>query len=128
MRSKPASAAGNHKENARREYRSGDLRDDIGQQLGNGKSLGERQADRHGGIQVTSRNVPYRIGHGQKRQPKRQRNAHETDTQTRESRRNHSASATAENEPKSAEKSAATFFLKACDLILSAFARSDVII
>jgi len=55
--------------------------------------------------------VPYRERHRQDGQSKRQGHAGETDTQTRESRRNHSASTTTENEPKSAEKLGCHFLL-----------------
>src|SRR5215510_628088 len=56
------------------------------------------EADSDRRIKVSSRNMSHRVGHRQHRQTKRKRNTKQSDTDSRKSRRQHSAATTSEDQ------------------------------
>jgi len=62
------------------------------------------QSHRYSGIQVASRNVPDCKRHGQDREAERQSDSGEANPEARESRGQHRAPASAEDEPKGSDK------------------------
>ena len=59
------------------------LRDDVGHEVLGGETSANHQADRHGWIQMTARNVANGIGHRQHRESERQRHADQADADIR---------------------------------------------
>ena len=96
----PFFAAGDHVEHRGSRDSSQNLRDHIGRKLGRGKAFCNRQSNGNRGIQVTSRNMADRIGHGQDGEPKSKGHAHKSDTQVWKRSVENRRSATTEDQPK----------------------------
>jgi len=81
-----------------------DLRDHVGGDIVRGKATAGGEPDGHGGIEMTARDVADRVGHGQHREPERQRHAQVADADLWEAGGDHRRSAASEREPESADK------------------------
>ena len=90
------------------EYCADDLRHDVRHEMPCRKAAGNRQADTHRRIQMTSGNVTDGIGHRQDGKAECERNAHEADAEPMsrpgEAGGEHGAAAAAEHQPESAEE------------------------
>src|SRR5215471_468831 len=81
-----------------------DLCHNVRQQLRGGKSLAGAQAYRYGGIQMTTRDMSDRVGHGEHGQTERQGDSKQADSYVRESGGNYRAATASQDQPEGTEK------------------------
>src|SRR5262249_9765891 len=75
------------------------LGDDVRQEMRRRKSAAGAQPDRHGGIEMPSRDRTERVRSREHREPERERDAEETDTDPGKSRRPYGAAASPAHQP-----------------------------
>src|SRR6056297_1855912 len=80
-----------------------DLRDPVERHLGPGEAAADREAERHGRVEVAAGDVADRVGHRQDREAEGERDAHEADAQFGKAGGEDGTAATAEYEPEGAE-------------------------
>src|SRR6478609_1981635 len=95
-------SAGDYKEYTRGDHCSGDLSQDIGRQLGDGKALGGGESDRDGRIQVAARYMADGVSHRQDSQAKGESHPKKSNAKDRKGGCEHRAAAAGEDEPKGA--------------------------
>src|SRR5262245_61981122 len=101
---KTRSALGDRIEEERSHDGADELGDDVGNDLSGGEAAARGQAEGYRRIDMASRNVADRIGHGQEREAEGQRNTEKADADLWKARGDDRASTTPERQPESTDR------------------------